>query len=72
MWRPDEKALIKFMMTKMEAIGRCTGGNAVWRAPLSPGMPGAHHEGNGCQLLKQHGRTELVYRPRCSHFRKSS
>jgi choline dehydrogenase-like flavoprotein len=33
------------MMTKMEAIGRAMGGNTVWRAPLSPGMPGAHHEG---------------------------
>jgi gluconate 2-dehydrogenase alpha chain len=45
-WRqPNEKALIEFMMTKMEAIGRAMGGNTVWRAPLSPGMPGAHHEG---------------------------
>jgi gluconate 2-dehydrogenase alpha chain len=45
-WRkPNERALIEFMMQKMEAIGRAMGGNTVWRAPLSPGLPGAHHEG---------------------------
>jgi gluconate 2-dehydrogenase alpha chain len=43
--RPNEVALIEFMMQKMEAIGRAMGGNTVWRAPLSAGLPGAHHEG---------------------------
>jgi gluconate 2-dehydrogenase alpha chain len=43
--RPNEQKLIDFMMTKMEAIGRAMGANMVWRAPLSAGQPGAHHEG---------------------------
>src|ERR1700751_1224105 len=33
------------MMKKMEEIGRAMGGNTVWRGPLSPGLPGSHHEG---------------------------
>src|SRR5258708_27663328 len=33
------------MMKRMEEIGRAMGGNTVWRGPLSPGLPGAHHEG---------------------------
>src|SRR5215470_5263060 len=43
--RPNELALVEFMMKKMEEIGRAMGGNTVWRGPLSPGLPGAHHEG---------------------------
>jgi len=43
--RPNETARVEFMMQKMEGIGRAMGGNVVWRGPLSPGMPGAHHEG---------------------------
>ena len=45
-WRmPNELALVEFMMKKMEEIGRAMGASKVWRAPLSPGAPGAHHEG---------------------------
>jgi len=33
------------MMKKMEEIGRTMGAAQVWRAPLGPGAPGAHHEG---------------------------
>jgi len=29
----------------MEEIGRTMGATQVWRAPLGPGAPGAHHEG---------------------------
>jgi len=43
--RPNETARVEFMMQKLEGIGRAMGANAVWRAPLSPGIPGAHHEG---------------------------
>jgi gluconate 2-dehydrogenase alpha chain len=43
--RPNEVARVEFMMQKMEGIGRAMGGNVVWRGQLSPGMPGAHHEG---------------------------
>jgi gluconate 2-dehydrogenase alpha chain len=43
--RPNELARIEFMMKKMEEIGRAMGGSQVWRSPLPPGAPGAHHEG---------------------------
>jgi gluconate 2-dehydrogenase alpha chain len=43
--RPNELARIEFMMKKMEEIGRAMGGLQVWRSPLPPGAPGAHHEG---------------------------
>jgi gluconate 2-dehydrogenase alpha chain len=43
--RPNETARVEFMMKKMEEIGRAMGGSTVWRGPLSPGLPGAHHEG---------------------------
>jgi gluconate 2-dehydrogenase alpha chain len=43
--RPNETARVEFMMQKMEGIGRAMGGNVVWRNTLSPGLPGAHHEG---------------------------
>ncbi len=45
-WRkPNERAMMEFMFQKMEAIGRAMGAQAMWRAPLSPGTPGSHHEG---------------------------
>jgi gluconate 2-dehydrogenase alpha chain len=43
--RPNEVARVEFMMQKMEEIGRAMGASRVWRQPLSPGSPGAHHEG---------------------------
>ncbi len=43
--RPNELARIEFMRKKMEEIGRAMGGTQVWRAPLPPGAPMAHHEG---------------------------
>jgi len=43
--RPNELARVEFMMQRMEEIGRAMGASRVWRAPLSPGIPGAHHEG---------------------------
>jgi gluconate 2-dehydrogenase alpha chain len=43
--RPNELARVEFMMKKMEEIGRTMGGTQVWRSPLGPGAPGAHHEG---------------------------
>jgi gluconate 2-dehydrogenase alpha chain len=43
--RPNELARVEFMMKKMEEIGKAMGAKQVWRAPLGPGAPGAHHEG---------------------------
>jgi gluconate 2-dehydrogenase alpha chain len=43
--RPNELARMEFMLTKLEELGRATGATHVWRSPLSPGAPGAHHEG---------------------------
>ncbi len=43
--RPNEMARVQFMLNKMEELGHAMGGNLVWRGPLSPGRPGAHHEG---------------------------
>jgi gluconate 2-dehydrogenase alpha chain len=43
--RPNELARVKFMQEKMEEIGRAMGAPHVWRAPVAPGAPGAHHEG---------------------------
>ena len=43
--RPNELACVEFMVRKMEELGRAMGATHVWRAPLSPGSPGAHHEG---------------------------
>ena len=43
--RPNELARVEFMMAKMEELGRAMGATHVWRAPLGPGAPGAHHEG---------------------------
>jgi gluconate 2-dehydrogenase alpha chain len=43
--RPNEVARVEFMMKKMEEIGHAMGASVVWRNALSPGAPGAHHEG---------------------------
>src|SRR6266849_3131008 len=43
--RPNELVRVEFMMKKMEEIGRAMGATHVWRSPLGPGAPGAHHEG---------------------------
>ncbi|MDH3420892.1 MAG: GMC family oxidoreductase [Gammaproteobacteria bacterium] len=43
--RPDEVARVEYMLQKMEEIGWAMGASQVWRQPLSPGRPGAHHEG---------------------------
>jgi len=43
--RPNELARVEFMMKKMEELGHTMGAAHVWRAPLGPGAPGAHHEG---------------------------
>ena len=43
--RPTELARVEFMMKKMEGIGRAMGAAHIWRSPLGPGAPGAHHEG---------------------------
>jgi len=43
--RPNELARVEFLLGKMEELGRAMGATHVWRAPLGPGAPGAHHEG---------------------------
>ncbi len=43
--RPNELKRVEFMQAKMEEIGRAMGGQLVWRTPVAPGFPGAHHEG---------------------------
>jgi gluconate 2-dehydrogenase alpha chain len=43
--RPNERARVEFLMQKMEGVARAMGATKVWRAALSPGVPGAHHEG---------------------------
>jgi gluconate 2-dehydrogenase alpha chain len=43
--RPNELARVEFMLGKMEELGREMGATHVWRAPIGPGAPGAHHEG---------------------------
>src|SRR5215471_6815060 len=43
--RPNELKRVEFMQAKMEEIGRAMGSPQVWRAPVLPGPPGAHHEG---------------------------
>jgi gluconate 2-dehydrogenase alpha chain len=43
--RPNELKRVEFMQAKMEEIGRAMGSPHVWRSPLGPGFPGAHHEG---------------------------
>ena len=43
--RPNELARVECMMRKMDELGHAMGAAHVWRAPLGPGAPGAHHEG---------------------------
>jgi len=43
--RPNELARVEFMVQKMEELGRAMGATHIWRSPLGPGAPGAHHEG---------------------------
>ncbi len=43
--RPNERARVEFLQTKLEEIGRAMGATQVWRAPLGQGAPGPHHEG---------------------------
>jgi len=43
--RPNERARIDFLFGKLEEIARASGASKVWRAPVGPGAPGAHHEG---------------------------
>src|ERR1700722_8731034 len=43
--RPNDLARVEFLMQKMEGIGHAMGATKVWRGALSPGAPGAHHEG---------------------------
>src|SRR6202045_881715 len=43
--RPGGRKRVEFMQAKMEETGRAMGGQQVWRTPVAPGVPGAHHEG---------------------------
>lgn len=43
--RPNELARVAFMQRKCEGLARAMGAKHVWRGHLSPGSPGAHHEG---------------------------
>jgi gluconate 2-dehydrogenase alpha chain len=43
--RPNEHTRVEFLMQKMEGVARAMGATQVWRGALSPGAPGAHHEG---------------------------
>jgi gluconate 2-dehydrogenase alpha chain len=43
--RPNELARIEFLFTKLEGLATAMGATRVWRAPMGPGAPGAHHEG---------------------------
>jgi hypothetical protein len=72
--RPNELARDEFMMKKMEEIGRTMGAAQVWRSPLGPGAPGAHHEGGthgkrSKDLRSQSLRAELG-RPELVHHRE--
>ena len=43
--RPNERARIEFIRTKMVEIGQAMGAAHVWTAPFNAGSPGAHHQG---------------------------
>jgi gluconate 2-dehydrogenase alpha chain len=43
--RPNERARVDFMLTKLEEIAHAMGATRIWRGDPSPGTPGAHHEG---------------------------
>lgn len=62
--RPNEVARVEFMVEKMQEIGRAMGASRVWRSTLSPGRPGAHHEGGtrmgsdpGNSVVNRYGQT---------------
>jgi gluconate 2-dehydrogenase alpha chain len=43
--RPNELARVEFMLGKLEEMGHAMDATHVWRSPLGPGAPGAHHVG---------------------------
>ena len=43
--RPDEQKRIAFLSEKLQEIGHAMGASKVWLGALSPGSPGAHHQG---------------------------
>ena len=44
--RPNELARTRFMLAKLEELGKAMGASKVWPSPLGQqGMPGAHHVG---------------------------
>ena len=43
--RPNELKRVEFMFKKLEELGHAMGAAQVWRSPMTPGTPGAHHEG---------------------------
>ncbi|MGH9257669.1 MAG: GMC family oxidoreductase [Vicinamibacterales bacterium] len=62
--RPNELARVEFMHGKLEEVGRAMGATRVWRAPLGPGSPGAHHEGGtrmgsdpGTSVVNRYGQS---------------
>jgi gluconate 2-dehydrogenase alpha chain len=62
--RPNELARIAFLQQKMEELGHAMGASIVWRGPLAPGAPGAHHEGGtrmgsdaGTSVVNKYGQT---------------
>ncbi|MEA2990152.1 MAG: gluconate 2-dehydrogenase alpha chain [Alphaproteobacteria bacterium] len=43
--RPNERARVEFIQTKLQQIGRAMGAAHVWVGALGPGAPGSHHQG---------------------------
>jgi gluconate 2-dehydrogenase alpha chain len=64
-WRaPNEQKRVAFMAQKVQEIGRAAGASRVWIGPLSPGSPGAHHQGGlrmgsnpGESVVNKYGQT---------------
>ena len=62
--RPDEQKRIAHMSQKVQEIGRAMGASKVWLGGLSPGSPGAHHQGGarmgsnpGESVVNKYGQT---------------
>jgi gluconate 2-dehydrogenase alpha chain len=56
-WRaPNELKRIKFMQDKLMEIGKAMGAKNTWLGALSPGSPGAHHQG-GARMGKDPGES---------------